>query len=241
MRRLVAQAGAEIGMTLRRGESLLLTIGIPAVLLVFLAKVHVFHTTAAQPIDSLAPGVLSLAIMGTAMANLSLSTGFERGYGVLKRLRTTPLGRPALLGAKIVAVLVVELLQILVLVPVSLALGWHAQASCLGADVGVILLATTAFGGIGLFLAGVVRAEVNLATANGLWFVFLLLGGSVVPLSDLHGWLHAVATLLPAAALSEALYHSLGLGSAIPLWAWLNLAIWAVAAPAAAALTFRWE
>jgi ABC-2 type transport system permease protein len=240
MKRFLAQAGTEVGMTLRRGESLLLTIGIPAVLLVFLAKIQVFHTTG-KPLTTLAPGVLSLAIMGTAMANLSLSTGFERGYGVLKRLRTTPLGRPALLAAKITAVLVVELLQVVVLVPVAVALGWRANAGGVGIAVAVTLLATAAFGGIGLLLAGVVKAEVNLATANGLWFVFLLLGGSVVPLSDLHGWLHGVATLLPAAALSEALYHSLGLRSTVPTWAWANLVVWAVVSPVAAALTFRWE
>ena len=95
-------------MTMRRGESLLLTIGIPVVLLVFFSEVHLLPTGTAHPVTFLAPGILALAVMGTAMVNLSIATGFERGYGVLKRLGATPLGRPALLGAKIAAVLAVE-------------------------------------------------------------------------------------------------------------------------------------
>src|SRR3712207_6849089 len=50
-------------------------------------------------VDFLAPGVLALAVMSTAMVSLAIATGFERQYLVLKRLGTTPLGRPALLAA----------------------------------------------------------------------------------------------------------------------------------------------
>jgi 16S rRNA (adenine1518-N6/adenine1519-N6)-dimethyltransferase len=81
-------------------------------LLVFFSLVDVLPIDADDPVDFLAPGVLSLAVMSTAMVNLAISTGFERQYLVLKRLGTTPLGRPALLAAKTVAVVVVELVQL---------------------------------------------------------------------------------------------------------------------------------
>ncbi len=241
MRRFRAQAAAEIGMTLRRGESLLLTLGIPVLLLVFFSEVHVLPTGTPEPITFLAPGILALALMGTALVNLSIATGFERGYGVLKRLGATPLGRPALLGAKLAAVLAVELLQAAVLVPVALLLGWHPTAAGALAGVGAALLATAGFGGIGLLLAGTLRAEVNLAAANGLWLVLLLVSGMLVPLAKLPGWLADAARALPAAALTEALHGALGLRTAVPLWSWLVLAAWALAAPLAAALTFSWE
>ena len=67
--------------------------------------------------------------MGTAMVNLSIQTGFERGYGVLKRLACTPLGRPEMLVSKIIAVLAVEAIQLAVLVPVAIGLGWHPSGS----------------------------------------------------------------------------------------------------------------
>jgi ABC-2 type transport system ATP-binding protein len=239
--RLRAHATAEIGMTLRRGESLLLTIGIPVVLLVFFSEVHVLPLGNVHPISFLAPGMLALAIMGTALVNLSIATGFEREYGVLKRLGSTPLGRPELLGAKIASVLVIELLQAAVLVPVAFGLGWRPSASAAGPAIGVVLLATAAFAGAGLVLAGVLKAEVNLAAANGLWVLLLLVSGMLAPLSKLPGWLASVSKALPAAALSEALHDSMALGTSVPVWAWIVLACWAVGTPVVAASTFRWE
>ncbi len=240
-RRLTAHAAAEITATLRRSESLLLTLGIPVVLLVFFSEVHLLPTGPGKPVRFLAPGILALAIMGTAMVNLSIATGFERGYGVLKRLGATPLGRPALLGAKVLAVLVVEVLQAVVLVPVAMALGWRPTAGGVAASIGLVLLATAGFGGLGLLLAGVLRPEVNLAASNGLWLVLLLVSGMLAPLSKLPGWMAGAARALPAAALADGLHAAVGLGSAVPGRSWVVLAVWAVAAPLAAAATFRWE
>jgi len=232
-------------MTLRRGETLLVTIGIPVAFVIFFSTVHVLPTEG-RSVDFVVPGVLALAVMSTAMVSLGIATGFERGYGVLKRLGATPLRRDRLVVAKLGAVLVVEALQAAVLLPVGLGLGWrpHAHggaATAVVEVVAVLLLGTAGFGGLGLFLAGVLRAELNLALANGLYIVLLLLGGMLVPLSKLPGALADVAKVLPAAALSGGLHAVLGSGRAVPAESWVALAVWAVAAPAAAALTFRWE
>jgi ABC-2 type transport system permease protein len=243
LRPLTAQAGAEIYMTLRRGETLLLTLGIPVVFLLFFCEVSVVSTPTSTPANFFVPGILSLAVMSTAMVSLGIATGFERGYGVLKRLGSTPLGRPRLLGAKIVTIVAVELLQAAVLLPVGLALGWNpgGGATATPGALGAVLLGSAAFAGIGLLLAGTLRAEVNLAAANGLYLVLLLLGGMIVPLSKLPSGLASLAKLLPAAALSTVLHATLGTGSPVPAESWAVLAVWAVAAPVAAALTFRWE
>ncbi|MGH3368798.1 MAG: ABC transporter permease, partial [Nocardioidaceae bacterium] len=107
-RALAAQTRAEIAMTLRRGESVLLTLAIPVLLLVFFSLVDVLPVDTREPVDFLAPGIIALAVMSTAMVGLAIATGFERAYGVLKRLGTTPLGRPALLTAKTLSILAVE-------------------------------------------------------------------------------------------------------------------------------------
>ena len=245
MRALVAQTWAEVFMTLRRGETLLLTVGIPVVFLLFFSSVHVVSTPGETPVDFFVPGILALAVMSTAMVSLGIATGFERGYGVLKRLGATPLGRPRLLGAKIATVVGVEVLQAAVLIAVGFGLGWnpdpHGSHASSGAAIAAVLLATAAFGGIGLFMAGVLKPEVNLAAANGLYLVLLLLGGMIVPVSKLPDGVAAVAKLLPAEALSAALHATLGTGSPVPTQSWVVLAVWAVAAPTAAALSFRWE
>jgi ABC-2 type transport system permease protein len=243
MRALVAQTRAEVFMTLRRGETLLLTVGIPVLFLLFFSTVHVVSTPTAKAVDFFVPGILSLAVMSTAMVSLGIATGFERGYGVLKRLGSTPLGRPRLLGAKIITILAVEIVQAAILIPVGLLLGWNpaGRGSDLLGAVGVVLLASVGFAGLGLFLAGILKAEVNLAASNGLYLVLLLLGGMIVPITKLPGGLASLAKALPADALSAGLHAALGEGSAVPALSWAVLAVWAVAAPLAAAATFRWE
>lgn len=239
MRAVAAQARVELALTLRRGESVLLSLGIPVLLLVFFSTVDVLPTGVDDPVDFLAPGVLALAVMSTAMVGLGIATGFERQYGVLKRLGSTPLGRPALLAAKTLAVGAVEVVQVAVLGAVAVALGWRPSGSAAAAALAVIL-ATAAFAGLGMLMAGRLRGEAVLAAANGLYLVLLLMGGMVVPVSELPGVLRTVAEALPAAALSDLLRGALGPGPT-PATAWAVLAAWAVAAPAAAAATFRWE
>jgi len=237
-RALRAQVSAETRMTLERGETLLVTLGIPVVLLVFFTLVPVLSTGTRHRVDFLAPGVLALAVMSTAMVSLGIATAFERSYGVLKRLGATPLGRPVLLTAKIVSVLVIETIQVVLLVGVALALGWRPHPSA-GLAVIAVLLATIAFAGIGLAMAGALRAEVTLAVANGVYVILLLIGGVIFPLHELGG-LAWFARLLPTAALSDALHMSLGTGGS-STEAWVVLALWAIAAPVLAAISFKWE
>jgi ABC-2 type transport system permease protein len=243
VRPLLAQVRVETEMTLRRGETLLVTIGIPVVFVIFFSEVHVLPTGRESAVSFVVPGVLALAVMSTAMVSLGIATGFERGYGVLKRLATTPLRRDRLVAAKIVTVVLVELVQAAVLVPVGFGLGWRpdAYAGAVGEAVALAVLATVAFAGLGLLLAGLLRAEVNLAAANGLYLVLLLLGGMLVPVAKLPGALAAFARALPAAALSGGLHATLGTGGGIPTESWVVLAAWAVATPVLASLTFRWE
>ena len=85
---------------------------------------HAVSTDFAHPVDFLVPGVLSLAVMASAMVSLGIATGFERRYGVLKRLGSTPLSRGGLLVAKTATVLALEVLQIVLVVLVGIAIGW---------------------------------------------------------------------------------------------------------------------
>lgn len=242
MRALRAQTAAEIRLTARRGDSVLLNLAIPIGLLVFFSVVDVLPKPAGirHPVDFLAPGVLALAVMSTAMVSLGIATGFERQHGVLKRLGTTPLGRDRLLAAKVASVLVVEAVQAALILVVGLALGWDADGS-LWPALPAVLLGTVAFAGIGLLMAGSLRAEITLAAANGIYLALLLLGGMVVPLSKLPVGLRTFARGLPSGALSDALHGSLSAGGGVPVRSWVVLGVWAIAAPTVASRLFRWE
>jgi len=199
----------------------------------------VLPTGEAEPVDFLTPGILALAVMGNAMVSLGIGTGFERSYGVLKRLGTTPLGRPRLVAAKTSVVLVVAVVQTLLVGALAFALGWDPTGGALVAPVAVVLGAA-AFAGIGLTLAGRLPGLTNLAVTNGLYLALLLLGGMVFPLDELPRGLELVAKATPAAALSTVLRAALA-GADVPGWSVVVLLLWALVAPLAAALTFRWE
>ncbi|MEI7592958.1 MAG: ABC transporter permease [Actinomycetes bacterium] len=237
-----AQTRMEVSLSLRQGEQLLVSIAIPWLLLVFFSLVDVLPKpdSDAHAVDFLAPGILALAVMSTAMVSLGIGTGFERHYGVLKRLGSTPLGRGRLILAKITMVLCIEMLQVAVLVPTAIALGWRPDGALVLA-VPAYVLGTAAFAGIGLLLAGTLKGTVTLAAANGAYLVLLLLGGMIIPLSKLPEPIRLVAELLPAAALSQAMNAAFSAHATAGLGPWIVLAAWAIGAPIAAIKLFRWE
>jgi len=235
VRALLAQLRVELILTLRRGENLLITLVVPVVLLIF------FGAVAANPPDFLVPGVLALAVMSTSMVSLGIATAYERYYGVLKRLLGSPLSRGSLIAAKVFSVLLVEVVQIVLLVVMArLMFGWQPGGS-LALALLVLLVGTAAFAGLGLLMAGTLRAEATLAVANGLYLVFLLLGGFVLPLERLPGPVALAARALPAAALTDATRAALNGSDQGVLGPLALLAGWAVVAMGAAALTFRPE
>jgi len=238
---LRAQLGAELRILSRNGEQLLLTIVIPVLVLVFFGITDVLPSSFDDHMDFLTPGVIALAIMSSSMVSLGIATGFERGYQVLKRLGATPLGRPRWLLAKILTVLVVEIVQVVVLVPIALGLDWKADDTSWVLALAAVVLGTFAFGGLGLLIAGRLRAEINLAAQNGLYIVLLLLGGMVIPFDELPGPLADVSPYLPSGALADVMRDTLVGTATQASTSWIVLASWALAAPVLAALTFRWE
>ncbi|GAA4669641.1 ABC transporter permease [Streptomyces chumphonensis] len=241
-RMIAAQAALELRMALRHGEQLLLTVVIPTLLLVLFSGVDIVDlpVDGGERVDFVAPGVLALAVLSTAFTGQAIATGFERRYGVLKRLGSSPLPRWGLMTAKTAAVVGVEVLQVALLSAVAFALGWSPEGN--GAVVALLLVVgTAAFSGLGLLMAGTLRAEATLAAANLVFVLLLLGGGVVVPLERFPQAAQDVLALLPVTALSDGLRAVLQHGAGVP---WTELGIltaWAVVALTAAARFFRWE
>ncbi|AXE85070.1 ABC transporter permease [Streptomyces sp. Go-475] len=239
-RMIAAQAALETKMLLRNGEQLLLTVVIPTLLLVLFSTVDIVDTGSGKAVDFLAPGILALAVMSTAFTGQAIATGFERRYGVLKRLASSPLPRWGLMTAKTLSVLVTEVLQVILLTVIAFALGWSPQGNPFAVLL-LLVLGTAAFSGLGLLMAGTLKAEATLAAANLVFLLLLVGGGVVVPLDKFPAGAQDVLGLLPIAALSGGLRDVLQHGAGMP-WGDLGiLAVWAVAGLAAAGKFFRWE
>jgi len=241
MSALRSQIGAELSLVRRNGEQLLVTLGIPLILLGFFGSVDILPTNTDDPVDFLVPGILALAVMSTSMVSLGIATGFERSYLVLKRLAATPLGTGRLITAKTVAVACVEAVQMVLLVAVGLALGWSPESANWLLAVAAVVVGTFAFAGIGLALAGNLRGEVNLAASNGLYLVLLLLGGVLFPLDRLPSVLETIGRITPTHALADVLADALMSAGTHTGSSWVVLGAWAVVMPAVAARTFRWS
>ncbi len=239
-RMIAAQAALETRMLLRNGEQLLLTVIIPTLLLVLFSSVDIIDTGTGKSVDFLAPGVLALAVMSTAFTGQAIATGFERRYGVLKRLAASPLPRWGLMTAKTVSVLVTEVLQIVLLTVIAFALGWSPHGNPFSVLL-LLVLGTAAFSGLGLLMAGTLRAEATLAAANLVFLLLLVGGGVIVPLEKFPAAAQDVLGLLPISALSDGLRDVLQHGAGTPWGDLAILAVWAVAGLAAAGRFFRWE
>ena len=240
-RAIWSQTRAELLLTARRGENVLITVIVPVVLLIFFASLGVVQAGTKHPVDFLLPGMLALAVIATGMVSLGIATAYERYYGVLKRLGASPLPRGGLIAAKALSVLALEVVQVALLVAVAAAIyGWRPAGSPSVALL-ALLLGTVAFAALGLAMAGGLRAEATLAGANGLYLLFLLLSGAVLPLDHLPAILQDLARVLPAAALTESLRAALTAGTAFPGSELAVLAAWASIMLAIAARTFKWE
>ena len=235
-----SQLRQELTVMARNGEQLLLLVGIPVLLVVFFSQIDILPTQGLTAVAFLVPGILALAVMSTAMVSLGIATGFERSYGVLKRLGTTPLGTRRLVLAKVVATCIVESAQLALLVVVGIALGWRPVDTNWLAATAAVVLGTTCFAGIGLTLAGRLRAEVNLAAQNGLYLVLLLLGGIIVPNDELPKVVRSLAEWLPSNALSELLRSAFN-GYEIVARSIVVLLVWSVATCATATIYFKWS
>lgn len=236
---LRAQTGVEFKLLLRNGEQVGLTLVIPLLLTVFF-NLPLLYAIEGRRIDFVVPSILALSVMSAAFTGLAIGTGFERKYGVLKRLGATAMPRSVLITAKTLAVLALEAVQIVLVGGLGFALGWQPAGDAYWAVL-LVVLGTLAFGGLGLLLAGTVRAEVTLAGANLIWLVLLFCGGIAIPLTKFPPAVQDVLQFLPSAALSNGMHDVLQLDRGFPAGPVLILAVWALVAVPAAARWFRWE
>ena len=247
-RAILALARMELRLALRRGENLLVMLVIPIALLAFFANLDIGPLgTGPSAVAALLPGTLAIAIIATSLVNLGIATAYERSYGVLKRLGGAPLPRWGVVAAKIVAIAAIEVVQVaLLLVIAATVLGWVPTLDDPITRIVLLLvgagLGTAAFAGLGLLLAGTLRAEATLALANGLFLAFLMLGGTILPLDHRPEPLATLGLALPSSALTDLLHAALASAAGGDLVRPIVvLGAWAIAAIALAGRFFRWE
>ncbi|OBK12248.1 ABC transporter permease [Mycobacterium asiaticum] len=235
-RMLVAQFSLEAKLLLRNGEQLLLTMFIPITLLIGLTLLPL-GSFGPHRAAVFVPAIMALAVISTAFTGQAIAVGFDRRYGALKRLGATPLPVWGIIIGKVSAVIFTVFLQSIILGAIGFALGWRPGLAALALGAVVIALGTAAFAALGLLLGGTLRAEIVLALANLLWFIFAGLGALTLESSMIPGAVRWAARVTPSGALTESLSQAMSLSVD-----WFGIAVlvaWGAVAGFAARRWFR--
>ncbi|WP_434994409.1 ABC transporter permease [Arthrobacter sp. Ld5] len=238
--RVLRHGAYEALAMLRNGEQLVLAIVLPLLALTALVLTPLLDAYGPSRIDVAAPGVLALCTMSTAFTGQGIATGFDRRYGVLRFLSTTPLGRSGLILGKAVAVAVVLAVQLVVIGGAALLMGWTPDPAGILPAALLLLLGSAAFTALGLLVAGTLRPEATLAVTNLVWILLAAAGGVIIPAASLPAAAEPFVSVLPSAALGDGLRSALLDGVFDPI-ACLVLLAWAVVASLAAIRWFKWS
>src|SRR3954462_10866667 len=240
LRRVLLQGKYEATTMLRNGEQLILAVVLPLLALIGLTVTPLLDGIGDSRVNVAVPGILALCAMSTAFTGQGIATGFDRRYGVLRFLSTTPLGRGGLIAGKVLSVLAVLCLQVVVVGLVALALGWQPTAAGWLPGLALLALGAAAFTALGLLVAGTVRPEATLAITNLLWILLGAMGGIVIPAERLPAAAQAVVHFLPSGALGQALRDAFLHGS-VNAAAVFVLLLWTAIAGGAATRWFKWN
>ncbi|KAD3633328.1 ABC transporter permease [Arthrobacter yangruifuii] len=227
-------------MMLRNGEQLILAVVLPLLAMVALVVTPLLDGYGTSRINMATPGIFALCAMSTAFTGQGIATGFDRRYGVLRYLSTTPLGRAGLIAGKVIAVLAVLLIQVVLVSVVALLIGWRPELSGLVPALLQLFLGAIAFTALGLLVAGTVRPEATLAITNLLWILLAAAGGIIIPVGHLPSLLQPFIEVLPSAALGDALRSAL-IDSQFNISATLILLAWTILGGLGAVRWFKWS
>ena len=239
-RRVFAQAKFETAAVLRNGEQLLLALILPLGLLVFLTTTPLLDALGAIPpggdrLSIALPGTLGLCLASTAFTGQAIATAFDRRYGVLAQLATTPLGTTGLILGKLGAVIGVVVIQFALAFGIAGILGYRGGLDILALIITTILGTATLLA-LGLLMAGTLRAEATLGAANLVWVLMAGAGGLVLPATGEWG---TIVGCLPSGALGDAMRASLA--GTWDVTALIVLLVWSLVGALAARRWFRFE
>ena len=242
--RVIEQGRYETMAMLRNGEQLMLNIIFPVMALIALRFTGLIdeyaNSVGVSRMDAAVPGVLALCVISTALSGQGIATGFDRRYGVLRFLATTPLGRNGLIMGKCIAVLVVVAIQFTLVAALGYGLGWRPDAIAVSRSIITMIMGAGAFTALGLLIAGTVRAEATLAIVNIAWVILAGAGGVVFPLKSFPDWYAGIVAWSPSAALGDALRGNFIQHQwlADPHWV---LIVWTVVIGFVASRKFKWS
>jgi ABC-2 type transport system permease protein len=143
------------------------------------------------------PGLLiQLGLFGAAFVGFTIIADWR--YGVIERLRVTPVSRLAILAGRVLRDVVTLLVQAIVLVVAGVAFGMRAPLGGVVVGLGFIMLVAVSLASISYTVGLLTKSEDVLAPAINMVVVpLMLLSGIMLPMTLGPGWLLGIARATP--------------------------------------------
>jgi ABC-2 type transport system permease protein len=195
---LLHQLRAEQRLFWRAREAAVFVFLLPVLLFLLLGSVYDGEIEGHGAADYLLTGMLGYGVASTAFAGLAITLVIRREYGMLKRIRATPLPAATYLASVLLSTLGVFAIQAVVLVGLGVAL-FDAEVPPRPLSLAaVLLLAAAAFAALGLAASSLLRsAEGSSAGINLILLPMAFLSGSFGPTEDYPAFLQAIGDVLP--------------------------------------------
>ena len=228
----------------RNKESAVFVFVFPPMLFLLLGAVYDGKIDGVPAVDRLLVGILGYGCANTALAGLAITLVIRRENGLLKRLRATPLPPHLYMAAVLASTLVVFCLQMAATVLLGVLLYDAEGPESWAALVPVLLLGATAFAGLGIGIASLIRSDEGAsAVVNLVVLPMAFLSGSFGSTDGYPGFLQAVSDALPLTYLIDLVEAAYVRGESLveDPRAVAVVVAWGLAGLAVAVRRFRWE
>ena len=226
--------------------ALVLSAGIPLLLIVIFGGIHSFNTPVSKyggltTLDVYVPILLVFAIALLCLVSMPATLATYRELGYLRRLKSTPAGPLRVLVAELAVKLLVSV--VIVIVILAVARGGYGVAAPRQAGGFLVagVLAVAALMAVGLFVSAVAP---NAGAARGIGAVLLYLmmffAGLWLPIQNMPSALQHISHATPLGAAVPALQNATQ-GQWPTCLQLVTMGGYAVAFGLAAARFFRWE
>ena len=236
----------ELTLFLREKSGPAFGVGLPLLLLIIFGNLPFYHERRADLggltlLDAYVPILVAFVLAMLALNVLPPVLAGYRERGVLRRLRTTPVGPVRVLAAQLIITLltaVVSVTALLLVARLAFGVGRPRQPAGFGLTVVLATLALTAIGLLVTVAARTGRAANAIGAA--VFYPLIFFGGLFLPIQTMPDTLRHISHATPMGAAVTALQDSAQ--GHWPTWESLvTLLVYAVVASAAAARWFRWE
>lgn len=192
-----------------------------------------------SPLQYYTSTIAAFSIMGACYSQLAIGLAFRRQYGILKRLRATPLPAGTYFGGLVVHCIIVSVIEVAIIVFMSAIYGVSLPTRW--AEIALILIVGgAAFCSLGVAVASLIKnAEAAPAVVQFVFFPLVFISGTYFSVTS--GTLNTIADIFPVRPFNRLMLRAFALDQGLDWQYLLTLLAWGIGGGIVAIWRFRWD